>query len=218
MKIANNIVLIFDLDFTLIDNREGIINSFNHALEKYKVREVSQDRIEKMIGTPLNSMFAEVSNLDPSLLTSAFREYYGFKGIYQVELFSGVKDKLEKFSKYGFVLGVITSKKQEMAIKLLKYLEIDNYFNFIIGETEEFKSKSDYKIRDYLFNKYQGYKFVVIGDHPSDKKLAEMLECPFIGVLTGYHLAEQLKKDAKTNIIIQNSIKEITPELLYSLF
>ena len=218
MKIDSNIVLSFDLDFTLIDNREGIINSFSYALEKYKLPEMSKDRIERMIGTPLDNMFGEVSDLDSLLLTTAFREYYGYKGIYQVKLLSGVKETLEEFSKHGFILGVITSKKQELAIKLLKYLEIDNYFDFILGETEEFRSKSDNNIKKYLFKIYPAHDFVVIGDHPSDKSLAEMLDCPFIGVLTGYHSAEQLKKDAKTKIIILNKVKEITPKLIYSLF
>ena len=212
------VILSFDLDFTLIDNREGIVNSFNYALKKYNLPPIHQLEIEKMIGTPLDIMFAEVSDLDSSLLKSAFREYYGSKGIYQVKMFSGVVDKLEELTAKGFILGVVTSKKQEMAFKLLKYLEIDNYFNFILGETEEIKSKTDLKLKEFLFKNYPAHNFVVIGDHPRDKGLAEMLGCPFIGVLTGYHSAEQLQKDPKTKVITLNSVEEITPELIYSLF
>ena len=212
------IVLIFDLDFTLVDNREGIIDSFNYALKKYNIPLIEKVEIEKMIGTPLDIMFTEVSDLDPSLLTSAFREYYGYKGIYQVKMFSGAVDKLEEFKVKMFILGVVTSKKLEMGEKLLNYLEIDNYFDFILGETEEIKSKTDLKLKEILYKKYPAHNFLVIGDHPTDRYLAEMLYCPFIGVLTGFHSAEQLKKDAKTNVIILNNVKEITPELIYSLF
>ncbi len=69
-------VLSFDLDFTLINNRKGIVNSFNYALRKFNLPEVNKTVIEKMIGLPLNDMFAEFTDLNPSKLSFAFREYY----------------------------------------------------------------------------------------------------------------------------------------------
>jgi hypothetical protein len=39
-------------------------------------------------------MFAEFTDLDPSKLSYAFREFYGAKGIYQSKLLSGVKNKI----------------------------------------------------------------------------------------------------------------------------
>jgi len=213
----SKIILSFDLDFTLIDNTKGIINSFNYALKKYDIIPINKKEIEMMIGTPLESMFGKFSDLEPSKLTSAFREYYGSKGLFQVKLYHGVNKKLEDLRR-SFILGVVTSKKQEMAIKLLKYLEIDNYFDFILGETDEIKSKIDLKLKDYLLKRYPNYKFVVIGDHPHDKMLAEMLESPFIGLLTGNHTKEQLKREGKSNTLILNSVIEITEEMIYTLF
>ena len=97
MKVKNKIILSFDLDFTLINNREGIINSFNYALEKYKLPKVSEDWIEKTIGTPLDTTFAQITEFDSSKLISAFREFYGSTGIFQAQLFAGVKEKLNEF-------------------------------------------------------------------------------------------------------------------------
>ncbi|MFX1239468.1 MAG: HAD hydrolase-like protein [Promethearchaeota archaeon] len=78
MPPANSKVLIsFDLDFTLINNKEGIVNSFNHALNKHGVQEIAAEEIEKMIGIPLHEMFEKVSDLNPSQLSASFREYYG---------------------------------------------------------------------------------------------------------------------------------------------
>ncbi|MBA7522350.1 hypothetical protein ES705_14468 [subsurface metagenome] len=219
MNDANKVVISFDLDFTLIDNKEGIINSFIYALKKFNLIEIDVIEIEKMIGTPLDEMFAKVTDLNPLLLSSAFREYYGEKGIYQVKLFLGIKKKLGEIKKAGFTLGVITSKKEEMAIKLLKYLELENYFEFILGETKERKQgKTDPKLKELLFNKFPNYKFVIIGDHPNDKKLAEFFNCPFIGVLTGFHSKEQLKQSSSVKTLILNNVNEITEEMIYSLF
>lgn len=217
LKENKKIVLSFDLDFTLIDNREGIVNSFNYALKKFNLPEIRNLEIEKMIGTPLDEMFARVSNLNPLLLSSAFREYYGTKGIYQSHLLPGVMNKIKKLWKESFTLGIITSKKEEMAWKITKYLKIYKYFDYIFGETEEIKSKLDLKIKQLLFDKYSGYNFVVIGDHPNDGMLAKNLNCPFIGVLTGIHKADQLKQINDSKTLIINSLNDLTVNLIYSL-
>ena len=217
MKENPKIVLSFDLDFTLIDNREGIIKSFYYALKQFNLPLVEKAEIVKMIGLPLDQMFAKVSKLDPSKLSASFREYYGLKGIYQATLFPGTREKLEEL-KNSFYLGIITSKKQEIAVKLLEFLDFAKHFEYILGETDQIKSKKDPKIKDYLVNIFPNHRFVIIGDHPNDKELAKMLDCPFIGVLTGNHTSEDLKVDRSSTVIILNSINDITPELIYSLF
>ena len=220
MSIKNEeIILSFDLDFTLIINKEGILNSFKYALEKHDLPEIEDEILVKTIGVPLNQTFQElVPDLDPSILTSAFREYYGSEGIYQVNLIPDVREKLNELKNLSYTLGVITSKKQEMAVKLLKYLELDDLFDYIFGENDDVKSKLDPKLKDVLLDKYPQHQFVIIGDHPKDMKLSEMLNCPFIGVLTGNTTAEQLRRNEKRKHLILNSVVEITEDKINSLF
>ncbi len=219
MKINKKIVLSFDLDNTLINNRKGIVNSFNYALKKFNFPKMEKITILKMIGTPLEEMFASVSNLNPSILAKAFREYYGTEGIYQSKLLPGVKKKLLELKEYNFSLGIITSKKQEMAEKIVKYLKIYSFFDYILGETEDLKNlgKLDPKLKEILLNNYPNEKFIIIGDHPKDVMLSNNLDCPFIGVLTGNHSAHQLKEYKDDDIIIINSIKELTIDKIKSL-
>ncbi len=212
------IVLSFDLDFTLIDNREGIVNSFNYALKKHDFPEVDRFKVETLIGTPLDVMFSKFTDFSSSILSSTFREYYGSKGIYQVKLYPGVINKLKELRNAGFLLGVITSKKQEMAIKLLKFLNLFKYFDHVIGETSDIKSKDDPNLKEFLFKKYPFHTFVVVGDHPSDKILAENLNCPFIGVLTGNHSIDQLKQGSNSRVLILGSVIEISEDIIISLF
>ena len=161
-------ILSFDLDFTLINNKKGIVNSFNYALRKFSLPEVNKSIIEGMIGLPLNEMFAEFTDLDPSKLSYLFREYYGAKGIYQSKLLSGVKNKLKELREYGFQLGVITSKKQEIAIKIAEYLKINEFFKYILGESNQIKSKLDPNLKLILHEKNPSSTFIIIGDHPKD--------------------------------------------------
>ncbi len=211
------IVLSFDIYFTLINNKQGIINSFNFALRKFNLPELPEKEIEKMIGIPLVEMFGRVSDLNPTQLAVAFREYYREKGIYQSYLLPGIKKKLDELRVKKFTLGIITSKKQEMAEGIIKILQISSYFDYILGETEEIKSKTDPKIRNYLDKSYPGFKFIVIGDHPKDAKLSLILKCPFIGVLTGFHSSKSLKEVRKNRIVVINSVKDLSIDMIYSL-
>jgi len=212
------ILLSFDLDNTLINNREGIVNSFNYALKKYNLPVLERNKIEKMIGTPLDDMFEKVSNVNPKKLSAAFREYYREKGIYQGSLLPGVREKLEEFKQHFFTLGVITSKRQELAVQITKILGIFKYFEYVIGESENVKSKLDPNLKTHIQNKYSEYSIVIIGDHPKDMALAENIGAPFIGVLTGNHSAEELRRGNAPKILIMKSVKDLFPNLIYSLF
>jgi len=218
MENKKKIILSFDLDNTLIDNREGIVNSFNYALKKYNLPTLERIEIEKMIGTPLDDMFEKFSNLNPKKLSSSFRDYYREKGIYQGSLLPGVKEKLEEFKQHKFTLGVITSKRQELAVQITKILGIFNCFEYVIGESETVKSKLDPNLKTLLQNKYSEYNIVIIGDHPKDLALAENIRAPFIGVLTGNHSAEELRRGNAPKILIMKSVKDLFPNLIYSLF
>jgi len=218
MENKMNIILSFDLDNTLINNQEGIVNSFNYALRKYNIPTLNRLKIEKMIGTPLDDMFKEVSEINPEILSAAFREYYMEKGIYQGKLLPGVKETLEKLKQNFFTLGVITSKRQDLAVKVTKILGIFIYFKYVLGESENIKSKLDPNLKKHLLTKYRKYKIVIIGDHPKDRALAENINAPFIGVLTGNHTAEELRRGYTTKTLILKSVKELFPNLIYSLF
>ena len=218
MENKMNIILSFDLDNTLINNQEGIVNSFNYALRKYNIPTLDRLKIEKMIGTPLDDMFKEVSEINPEILSAAFREYYMEKGIYQGKLLPGVKETLEKLKQNFFTLGVITSKRQDLAVKVTKILGIFLYFKYVLGESENAKSKLDPNLKKHLLTKYREYKIVIIGDHPKDRALAENINAPFIGVLTGNHSAEELRRGYTTKTLILKSVKELFPNLIYSLF
>jgi len=217
MRDNSNIVLSFDLDNTLIDNKDGIINSFNYTLREYNLKERDRIEIEKMIGIPLNDMFTQVCDFDPSEMSMIFRKYYSIKGVSQAKLLSGVEEKLKELKNYSFSLGIITSKNQEIAVKVIKFLKIEKYFEYILGESHEIKSKNDPKIKELLNKMYPGYKFIVIGDHPKDAMLSTNLNCPFIGVLTGFHSSDDLRSYAKTNHLIIKSVQDLTIEEIYSL-
>ncbi|MFX1325164.1 MAG: HAD family hydrolase [Promethearchaeota archaeon] len=211
-------ILSFDLDYTLINNRKGIVNSFNYALKKFNLPELNNSIIEKMIGLPLNNMFAKFTDINPSKLSFTFREYYITRGIYQSKLLPGVKKKLRELKSNNYSMGIITSKKQNIAIKIVEYLRIEGFFDYILGETDQIKNKLDPNLARLLLEKYPEGDFIIIGDHPKDALLAKSLSCPFIGVLTGFHTAKQLK-DSRGNeesTLILRGIRKLSIDMIES--
>ncbi|MFX0010734.1 MAG: HAD family hydrolase [Candidatus Hermodarchaeota archaeon] len=217
MNQTQKILLSFDLDNTLINNREGIVNSFNYALNKYNLQSLERNEIEAMIGIPLIEMFERITNENSSNLITAFREFYSKTGIYQANLLPGVRDKLTELSQNSFTLGVITSKKQELAIKITKILKIFKYFIYVLGESDSIKNKLDSNLKTHLLQKYHEYRIVIIGDHPKDKALAEKLKAPFVGVLTGNHSAEELISGSLIKTLILDSVRDLEPKMIYNL-
>ncbi|MBY9006545.1 MAG: HAD hydrolase-like protein [Candidatus Lokiarchaeota archaeon] len=210
------ILVSFDLDFTLINNQEGILNSFDYVFSKYNIPQKLDDNFKKMIGIPLEKVFSKISDLNPIELIKTFREYYAKKGIYQVEIFPRVSEILNSLKEQNIILGVVTSKKQELAIKLLDFLQISHYFNFIIGETPKIKSKTDINIKNFFDENYPDYSYFIVGDHISDRRLAEMLNSKFIGVLTGNHSKEELLDDSSVPVLILENISQLSVEKFIS--
>lgn len=58
-----NHIILFDLDGTLTDPKEGITKSVQHALQAYGIDEPDLDKLCSFIGPPLSD---------------SFKEYYGF--------------------------------------------------------------------------------------------------------------------------------------------
>ncbi|MBN1214993.1 MAG: HAD hydrolase-like protein [Candidatus Lokiarchaeota archaeon] len=213
---TRKILISFDLDFTLIDNQEGILNSFKYVFKEFNIAEKINDDFKKTIGLPLEIVFKNISNIDPKELINSFRKYYAKKGIYQVVLFPEVANILNSLKKHNIILGIVTSKKQELAKKLLENLQIIEYFDFIIGESLKIKSKTDLNLKNFFFQEYPNYTYFIIGDHTSDRKLAEMLNCKFIGVLTGTHTKEELLKDSSVPVFILDTISQLSFKKLFS--
>lgn len=209
-----NIVISFDLDFTLINNQIGILNSFEYAFKEYNLPLPEPQNLVKTIGLPLKRAFQKFTDFNPDKLITSFRDYYSDQGIFQVELYPNVPKLLKKLKQQNYKLGVVTSKKQEMAVKLLKFLNLHNYFDFIIGETEDIKQKTDPKIKTFFQKNFPDHFYLIIGDNISDKNLAIMLKSPFIGLLTGSTSRSELEQGDLIPIFILESISKLTDDII----
>ncbi|MEG1312554.1 MAG: HAD family hydrolase [Romboutsia sp.] len=204
--------ILFDLDGTLTDPKEGITKSFQYALRHFGIEEELVN-LEKFIGPPLHDSFREDYNFEEEKVEEAvikFREYFAETGIFENKIFSNVKDVLEYLYEDGKVILLATSKPTIFAEKILKYFEIDKYFKYVGGSNLDGSRSEKNEVIDHVLDVCSissMNEVIMIGDRKYDVLGAKKIGVDSIGVLYGYGSLEELK-EANPNYIIE-SVEEL---------
>lgn len=205
--------VLFDLDGTLTDPGVGITNSVAYALKKYGIEVEDKTSLYKFIGPPLKCSFEKYygfSEEDSLKAVAYYREYFRDKGIYENEIFDGVKELLERIKKSGRRIILATSKPDEFANTVLDYFGISQYFDFVAGATMEPDRIHKADVITYALKKCgitDLSKAVMIGDREQDIFGAKYNGIDSIGVLFGYGDSEELQNAGAT--YIAESIEDI---------
>ncbi|GFH92029.1 5'-nucleotidase [Lachnospiraceae bacterium] len=128
--------LLFDLDGTLTDPKEGITASVQYALHSFGIEEPDLDRLTPFIGPPLKDSFMEMYGFNEKQAEEAidkYREWFRPTGIFQNAIYPGIREMLEKLKMQGKVLAVASSKPQVFVEQILHHFEIYDYFTVIVG-------------------------------------------------------------------------------------
>ncbi len=190
--------ILFDLDGTITDSKQGITNSVAYALKYLGISVENPDTLCKFIGPPLTESFKEyynLSDIETETAIQKYREYYSEKGIYENELYSGIIHMLENLKQNGKKIILATSKPTVYAKKILEYFNLEQYFYFIAGsEMNLSRNKKEDVIRYALEqNKIvDKAEVIMVGDRKHDIIGAKENEIASVGVLYGYGVREEL--------------------------
>lgn len=198
--------ILFDLDGTLTDPKMGITKSVQYALRKFNIIEEDLDKLEPFIGPPLANSFMELysfSELESKKAVEFYREYFKDTGLYENELYAGMNKLLEMLINQKRVLMVATSKPTIFAEKILKYFNIDKYFDFICGSNLDGTMSDKTEIIRYIVKEknINKQRTVMVGDRKHDIIGAHNNGIDSIGVSYGYGSEEELKNSKPTHII-----------------
>ncbi len=134
----------FDMDGTLIDSIPVIIESFQRAVsEVYGKREINPKILKNSIGLPLQESFAHYPIKDQPNLHKAYIAANDELQENGIPLFEGVYEMLEILKDKGLRLAVVTSKRIEPTIKLLTKLNLEDFFEVIVGKEMTIRHKPD---------------------------------------------------------------------------
>lgn len=127
--------LIFDLDGTLSDPREGIIRCLRHAFMEIGAELPGDEEIEQCIGPPLRDALLDLlddhGTADRAL--AAFRAEYGRAGLLENQLYAGLVEALETLQQSEVPMLVATSKPREFAERTIDHFGLRRFFRAIHG-------------------------------------------------------------------------------------
>ena len=200
--------ILFDLDGTITDSCEGIVNSVRYALKKFEIIEYDTEVLYKFIGPPLLDSFMKYYGFSKEKAVTAvkyYREYYSKTGIFENRLYEGIGELLKELHQNGKRVILATSKPEKFADIILEHFNISKYFDFVGGATMNEKRSQKEEVIDYIL-KSQNISpdnAVMIGDTKFDIIGAHMFGMEAIGVLYGFG-SEQDLIDANADHIVTN--------------
>lgn len=206
--------IIFDLDGTLTDSGEGIINCAIYALERYNLPIPSREELCVFVGPPLTDTFAKfgIKPEDAVQAVEVFRERYIPIGMYENKLYPGINELLEALRGEGHILCIATSKLESMAREVLRYFHIAEYFHHICGAAPDHSRDTKEQVISYLLGQCDSeYPLVMVGDTAFDIIGAKAHHIPAIGVAWGYGLVEEMQIAGAAAIVYDT--KELLEEL-----
>ncbi|SHO49187.1 HAD family hydrolase [Anaerocolumna xylanovorans] len=190
--------MLFDLDGTLTDSKEGITKSLQYALRYVGIEVENLDVLDRHIGPPLVDGLREIWGLEEEQVQEAvtrYREYFKDKGIFLNAKYKGIDSLLEALVKADKTLILATSKPEEFARKILAHFDLDRYFEDICGATMDDTRRKKTDIIAYALMKNgirDKEQVVMIGDRFHDIIGAKENGISSIGVLYGYGSKEEL--------------------------
>jgi len=129
---------LFDLDGTLLDSLELILESYHHTLEVHRGVRYDDEVWIAGIGTPLRNQlgpYAEDAE-DLEAMVATYRDYNFAHHDALIKPFDGIVEALEALSKNGTALGVVTSKGRTGAHRGLRHCGLDGYFQAVVAAND----------------------------------------------------------------------------------
>ena len=211
-------VILFDLDGTVTDPKEGITKSVQYALSHFDIHIEDPDELCNFIGPPLRESFKEFfgfNDEDAELATAKYRERFTESGIYKNEIYEGMEDLLKNLKDSGKTLILATSKPTVFAEHILQHFGIDKYFSFICGSELSGERSDKYEIIKYAIEKNgirDAGSCIMIGDRKFDIIGAKAAGVSNIGVLYGYGSEDELS-EAGADYLVRD-VRELEKLLL----
>lgn len=193
MSVTHDVIL-FDLDGTLSDPLVGIGRSINYALSHFGYAELPLSELTVHIGPPLDQAFRSLTGSSSSSemdgFVAKYRERYGEIGYSENVLYPAIPAVLQRLAGAGVTLGVCTSKRVDMAEKVLELFGLRSFFSFVNGA--EIGTHKWQQIQTLLEEGVVTRSSVMVGDRAVDMTAAHRNGLHAAGVLWGHGSRDEL--------------------------
>ena len=200
----------FDLDGTLVDSKETILESTKAALDKLNIEyKIPEDVFNNMIGKHFADIFLElnINDVDFEEFISVYKALY-FDFIDSSYLYEGVKETLDFLKSKKIKVSLLTTKGQGQADKIIDHFKLTNSFDYIMGRRDGLAHKPSPEPLIYICKdlKVEPTETLMTGDTELDIQCGKNAGAKTCGVLYGYRTKDQIEKE-KPDINISNLVE-----------
>ncbi len=199
--------VVFDLDGTLVKSHENIYKATVKTFEKLGQKvEIPTQQFYDLLGHHFKDMF-DALNLyvdDIEYFIDVYKNLY-FDFIDYSKLYNGVEETLSLLKQKKIKTGLLTTKGQDQAEKIVKHFKIDNYFNEIMGRRNGIAIKPSAEPLLLIFDnlKVEPSKSLMVGDAELDIQCGKNANAKTCAVTFGYRSKENLMKE-NPDFIVDN--------------
>lgn len=187
----DNVLVIFDMDGTLVDTRTDITISINYVRKIKNLPPLTEEEVVKIINFKREELSKHLYHTETYLPEDReiFEEHYKQQCTKNVKTYKGISDLLDFLKSSGAKLSVATNAPTKFGERILTAAKIEHYFDYIVGSCKVKKAKPDpdmiYLIQDLYSDKTLIKKFLV-GDNYTDINAAKNANILSIFVKWGY--------------------------------
>lgn len=192
-------LILFDLDGTLTDPKEGITNCVKYALSHFGIEETDDKKLLQFIGPPLVDSFKGLygfSEEKANLAVEKYRERFSDIGIFENRVIDGAIELLAYLKGKGKTLALATSKPIVFATRITEKFGLSKYLDYQVGAeldgTRNYKHEVISRVIE-LSGMTDLSRIVIIGDRKHDIIGAKKCGIASIGVRCGYAEANELE-------------------------
>ena len=195
-KRGDTMIILFDLDGTLIDSTEAILESFHNSFRVHNFKAPKDESIEALIGYPLDEMYRELGVEESRVwdFVATYKEHYREISTQKTVLLPFAKEAVEEASKIA-TLAIVTTKTGKYSQVLMEHFGLMNFFEVLIGREDVEKPKPDAEpiLKALESLKSEDSDIWMIGDTKLDLLSAKNAGVNAIGVESGYDTKETLE-------------------------
>ncbi len=191
--------VVFDLDGTLLDTSEGIIESVSYTIDRLGFDKLPYEKLLTFVGPPIQNSFITHYGCDKIVAQKAaniFREYYKTEALLKAKAYDGIYDLCKELKAGNIKMAAATYKREDYALKLLCYFGFDKFFSSMHGaDNNNVLKKEDIILLCLDELGAQKNESVLVGDTDNDAIGAQKADVPFIAVTYGFGFKEQGELD-----------------------
>ncbi|MFO0984420.1 MAG: HAD-IA family hydrolase [Planctomycetota bacterium] len=200
-------LLLFDLDGTLIDSVADIATSVNELRARHRLAPLDLATVAQFVGHGVENLVARTTGIDDrTQLEQAVRCYqssYDRHCLEHTRPYAGVAETLPSLRAARHSLAVISNKPEGFSVRILRELALLEHFDLVVGGDTVCPPKPDaaplvFAMRRLRFAPQDTW---MIGDSPSDLQAGRAAGCRTIAVTWGLRSRAALEHERPDRII-----------------